>query len=136
MSALSLKIDFFDKYDYIFNCTASNDVNIIIDSLPIKSQLVTLSISNNANNLVCIIGNGNVYETNSKIYNEINQDLNDLFNPQGCWSPTFKASFHNINALLNLALSNIDYKLKNGLALKTFMLEVNEEENYTIKLKD
>ena len=126
----------FDRYDYIFNCTASNDVNIIIDSLPIKSQLVTLSISNNANNLVCIIGNGNVYETNSKIYNEINQDLNDLFNPQGCWSPTFKASFHNINALLNFALSNIDYKLKNGLTLKTFMLEVNEEENYTIKLKD
>ena len=129
-------LDFFDKYDFIFNCTASNDVNIIIDSLAIKSQLVTLSISNNANNLVCIIGNGNVYETNSKIYNEINQDLNDLFNPQGCWSPTFKASFHNINALLNFVLSNIDYKLKNGLTLKTFMLEVNEEENYTIKLKD
>lgn len=128
--------DFFDKYDYIFNCTASNDINIIIDSLPIKSQLITLSISNNANNLVCIIGNGSVYETNSKIYNEINQDLNDLFNPQGCWNPTFKASFHNINALLNFALSNIDYKLKNGLTLKTFMLEVDGEENYTIKLKD
>jgi hypothetical protein len=129
-------LDFFDKYDYIFNCTASNDVNIIIDSLPIKSQLITISISNNANNLVCVFGNKNVFETNSKIYNEINQDLNDLFNPQGCWSPTFKASFHNINTLLNFALSNIDFKLKNELTLKTFMLEVNMEENYTIKLKD
>ncbi|MVO09205.1 hypothetical protein GOQ30_08540 [Flavobacterium sp. TP390] len=129
-------LDFFDKYNYIFNCTASNDVNIIIDGLPIKSQLISLSISNNANDLVCVIGKGNVYATNSKIYNEINQDLSDLFNPQGCWSPTFKASFHNINVLLNFALSNIDYKLKKGLALKTFMLEVNENENYTIKLKD
>ncbi|AWM14338.1 hypothetical protein DI487_11055 [Flavobacterium sediminis] len=129
-------LEVFDRYDYIFNCTASNDVNIIIDDLPIKSQLLTLSISNNANDLVCIIGNGNVYQTNSKIYNEINQDLNDLFNPQGCWNPTFKASFHNINALLNFALSNIDYKLKKGLELKTFMLDVNERENYTIKLKD
>ena len=39
--------------------------------------------------------------------NEINQDLNDLFNPQGCWSPTFKASFHNINALLNFVLFSV-----------------------------
>jgi hypothetical protein len=126
----------FDRYDYIFNCTASNDVNIIIDKLPIKSQLITISISNNAKELVCVIGNGNVFETNSKIYYETNQNINDLFKPQGCWSPTFKASFHNINALLNYALSNINYKLENALPLKTFMLEVKEEENYIIKLKD
>lgn len=129
-------LDFFDKYDYIFNCTASNDVNIIIDSVPTKSQLITISISNNAKDLVCVIGNENVFEKNAKIYNEIKQDLNDMFNPQGCWNPTFKASFHNINALLNYALSNINYKLEKSLPLKTFMLEVKEEENYLIKLKD
>lgn len=128
--------DFFDNYDIIFNCTASNDVNIILDSLLINGQLITISISNNAKDLVCVIGNENVFETNSKIYNEIKQDLNDMFNPQGCWNPTFKASFHNINTLLNYALSNIDYKLKTGLPLKTFVLEVKEEENYSIKLKD
>lgn len=129
-------LEIFDRYDYIFNCTASNDVNIIIDSLPIKSQLITISISNHAKDLVCVIGNENVFEENSKIYNEIDQDLGDMFNPQGCWNPTFKASFHNINSLLNYSLSNIDYKLKKELPLKTFMLEVTEEENYTIKLKD
>lgn len=129
-------LEVFDRYDYIFNCTASNDVNIIIDSMPIRSQLITISISNHAKDLVCVIGNENVFEENAKIYNEIKQDLNDMFNPQGCWNPTFKASFHNINALLNYTLSNIDYKLKNGFPLKTFMLEVEEEENYTIKLKD
>lgn len=121
-------LNFFNSYDYIFNCTASNDVNIIIDSLPIKSQLITISISNHAKDLVCVIGNENVYETNSKIYNEINQDLNDLFNPQGCWNPTFKASFHDINALLNYALSNINYKLENALPIKTFMLEVKKRK--------
>lgn len=129
-------LEVFDKYDYIFNCTASNDVNIIIDSLPIKSQLITISISNHAKDLVCVIGNENVFEKNAKIYNEIKQDLKDMFNPQGCWNPTFKASFHNINALLNYALSNINYKLEKSLALKTFILQVKEEENYTIKLKD
>lgn len=129
-------LEVFDRYDYIFNCTASNDVNIIIDSLPIKSQLITISISNHAKDLVCVIGKENVFEKNAKIYNEIKQDLNDMFNPQGCWNPTFKASFHNVNALLNYALSNINYKLNKDLPLKTFMLEVKEEENYTIKLKD
>lgn len=129
-------LEVFDKYDYIFNCTASNDVNIIIDSLPIKSQLITISISNHAKDLVCVMGNNNVFNENAKIYNEIKQDLNDMFNPQGCWNPTFKASFHNINALINYALSNINYKLNKGLPLKTFMLEVKEDENYSIKLKD
>jgi len=122
--------------NYIFNSTPSKDVNIIIDSFPIKSQLITISISNYAKDLVDVIGNENVFVENRKIYNEIDQDLGDMFNPQGCWNPTFKASFHNINALLNYSLSNIDYKLKQGLPLKTFMLEVTEEENYTIKLKD
>lgn len=129
-------LEVFDRYDYIFNCTASNDVNIIIDRLPIKSQLITISISNHAKDLVCVIGKENVFQENAKIYNEINQDLSDMFNPQGCWNPTFKASFHNINALLNYTLSNIDYRLRKDLPLKTFMLEVQEEENYTIKLKD
>lgn len=131
-----LHFDFLNKYDYVFNCTASNDVNIILDELSIEKELITISISNNAKELVCIIENNNVYEKSSEIYSSIEQDLNDMFNPQGCWNPTFKASFHNINALVNYALSNIDYKLKNDLPLKTFMLQVEEKENYTIKLKD
>ncbi len=111
-------------------------MNLILDDLDIKTNLITLSISNNAKELVCVIGNKNVYEENSYIYNTIQQDLNDMFYPQGCWNATFKASFHNINTLVNYALSNIDYKLNTGIDLKTFMLEVKEDENYTIKLKD
>ncbi|OXB01805.1 hypothetical protein B0A75_05020 [Flavobacterium oncorhynchi] len=129
--------DYLDKYDFIFNCSASNDVNIILDQLEIKNKtIVSISISNHANDLVCIIGNENIYNSNSEIFQEINQDLIDMFNPQGCWNPTFKASYHNINALVNYALSNIDYRLKKGLALKTFLLQVAEESNYKINLKD
>lgn len=128
--------NFLNSYDYVINCTANNDVNLILDDLNITTNMITISISNNANELVCIIGNENIYEENSKIYNTIKQDLDDLFFPQGCWNPTFRASFHNISALLNYALSNINYRLEKALPLKTFMLEVKEEENYIIKLKD
>lgn len=130
-------IDFFNKYDFIFNCSASNDVNIILDQLEIRNRtIVNMSISNHANDLVCIIENDNIYNKNSEIFQEINQDLMDMFNPQGCWNPTFKASFHNINALVNLALSNIDLRLKKGKVLKTFLLQVELGSSYKINLKD
>lgn len=128
--------DFFNQYDYVFNCTASNDVNLILDGLEIKGQLFTLSISNHANELVCIIGDENVFKMNSEIYSAIKQDISDMFFPEGCWNPTFKASYHNIVTLVNYALSNIDFKMKKNMPLKTFMLEVQKDENYIIKLKD
>jgi hypothetical protein len=128
--------DFFNQYDYVFNCTASNDVNLILDGLEIKGQLFTLSISNHANELVCIIGNENVFNINSEIYSTIKQDTNDMFFPQGCWNPTFKASYHNIVTLVNYALSNIDYIMKEKKPLKNFMLEVLADKNYIINLKD
>lgn len=130
-------IEYLNKYDFIFNCTASNDVNIILDQLEIRNKtIVSMSISNHANDLVCIVGNENIYSNNSAVFQQINQDLSDMFNPQGCWNPTFKASFHNINALVNLALSNIDFRLKKDLPLKTFLLQVEEGSNYKINLKD
>ncbi|WP_299336783.1 ThiF family adenylyltransferase [uncultured Psychroserpens sp.] len=127
---------FLNDYDYVFNCTASNDVSIIIDRLELMTNVTSISISNHANELFCYIGSKNIYNTTSEVFSKIKQDMSDVFNPQGCWSPTFKASYHNISALVNFALSNIDYKLKTGKILTSFLLEVDKSDNYTIKLKD
>ncbi|WP_282068464.1 ThiF family adenylyltransferase [Olleya namhaensis] len=125
-----------NQYDYIFNCTADNGVSIILDKLELTTNVISMSISNHAKELVCNVGNKEIFKNTSNIFNCFKQDEKDLFNPQGCWAPTFKASFHNITTLVNHALSNIDYKFKNGKPLKTFMLQVEENDNYTIKLKD
>lgn len=127
---------FLNNFDYIFNCAANNDANIILDRLELNITIISISISNHAEELFCFVDNKDIYETVSEVYSTIEQDMSDVFNPQGCWSPTFKASYHNISTLVNFAVSNIDYKLKTGKVLTSFLLEVDKSENYTIKLKD
>lgn len=98
----------FNVYDYIFDCTTDDDLAYILDQLQVKAQIINLSISNHAQELVCgfspKISNFLKFAFSKCV--DLN-DNNDLYNPTGCWNPTFKASYNDISLLLQYAVKRI-----------------------------
>lgn len=99
--------EILNRYDIIFDCSTDDGMMYVLDKLNLRSKLINISISNHANELVCAMGN-NITETVKFIFTQIiKSDTLDLFYPTGCWSPTFKASYNDIAAKLQLALKHI-----------------------------
>jgi hypothetical protein len=108
-----------NSYDYIFDCTTDNDMLFILDDLELESTIISLSITNHANELVCTTGK-NLYKKTNVIFSQFEQGENDLFNPTGCWSPTFKASYSDISILVNTTLNEINHQLVSEKGLSNF----------------
>lgn len=99
--------EILNRYDIIFDCSTDDGMMYVLDILNLRSKLINISISNHANELVCAMGN-NITETVKFIFTQIiKSDTLDMFYPTGCWSPTFKASYNDIAAKLQLALKHI-----------------------------
>lgn len=97
----------FNVYDVIFDCTTDNQLMRVIDNSGITAQVINLSITNYAQDLVCAFS-PNITETVRLIYKVLNRDTeSDLYNPTGCWTPTFKASFNDIACKVQFALKHI-----------------------------
>lgn len=125
--------EIINQYDVIFDCSTDNDVAFILSQLDIKSELFNLSTTNHAKELVCVI-NPNSYEWLMKIFQELNNDMTDLYNPTGCWSPTYKASYNDINTLVQYALKQINLTYENQLPMRIFYLSTAFDYGFTIKL--
>jgi molybdopterin/thiamine biosynthesis adenylyltransferase len=125
--------EIINQYDVIFDCSTDNDVAFILSQLDIKSELFNLSTTNHAKELVCVI-NPNSYEWLMKIFQELNNDMTDLYNPTGCWSPTYKASYNDINTLVQYALKQINLTYENQLPMRNFYLSTAFDNGFTIKL--
>lgn len=98
---------FFDEFDVIFDCTTDNQLMRVMDSVGAKAQLVNLSITNHAQDLICAFS-PNVTETVLLIYDLLKRDTEtDMYNPTGCWNPTFKASYNDIECKVQIALKHI-----------------------------
>ena len=99
--------EILNRYDIIFDCSTDDGMMYVLDKLNLRSKLINISISNHANELVCAMGN-NIIETVKFIFTQIiKSDTLDMFYPTGCWNPTFKASYNDIAAKLQLALKHI-----------------------------
>lgn len=99
--------EILNRYDIIFDCSTDDGMMYVLDKLNLRAKLINISISNHANELVCAMGN-NITETVKFIFTQIiKSDTSDMFYPTGCWSPTFKASYNDIAAKLQLALKHI-----------------------------
>ena len=113
-----------NKYDLIFDCTTDNDLMYVLDALDLTTELINMSITNHANELVCAFY-PNIYQfVINQFSNILKNDVDDLHNPTGCWSPTFKASYNDINVLVQLALKHINIlfageRLKNNFVIET-----------------
>lgn len=127
-SALS---EFFDEFDVIFDCTTDNQLMRIMDSTGTKAQLVNLSITNHAQELVCAFS-PNVSETVMLVYNLLKHDVEtDMYNPTGCWNPTFKASYNDIECKVQFAVKHIIMMLGRLEPLSNFYIT---EDDMNLKL--
>ena len=111
----------FEKYDLIIDCTADNDLAFILELLSISSDIINLSVTNHASELICAV-KPNLYERLIHISSLLDKGDNDVYNPTGCWSPTFKASYNDIALMVQLALRNINLSLRDGIPLRSFYL--------------
>lgn len=111
------------KYDYIFDCTSDTELSWVFDNLQLPGEVVNLSISNKARELVSVTSK-TISNDKHIIFEKLNQDENlQFYEGTGCWSPTFEASLFDINCLLNLAIKNIALKLTNNEVLRTFIIK-------------
>ncbi|WMN11028.1 ThiF family adenylyltransferase [Marivirga salinae] len=122
--------DLLNEYGYIFDCSTDNDLLYILDDLNLTSKVISIGITNHANEMVVTAGT-NIYKKTAHIFNQLDQDINDLFNPTGCWSPTFKARNTDISVLVNTAINEIDRQISLGSDLRNFYIS-REENNIKI----
>jgi hypothetical protein len=54
-------------------------------------------------------------------------DLEDIYNPTGCWNPTFKASYTDIACMVQLAMKHIVKMLSGDEEKKNFVIVDNRE---------
>lgn len=121
----------FDEFDVIFDCTTDNQLMRVMDSVGAKAQLVNLSITNHAQDLICAFS-PNVTETVLLIYDLLKRDTEtDMYNPTGCWNPTFKASYNDIECKVQVAVKHIIKMLSKQEALSDFYIT---EDDLNLKI--
>lgn len=126
-----------NEYDVIFDCSADNDLLYVLSRLKIESSLLNISISNHSQHLVCA-SEQNRYEFVSTQFSEngLKFDVEDLHNPTGCWNPTFRASYNDISTLVQFAIKHINLRLEKNKTLRNFVIETDDNDCLTIKLKE
>lgn len=112
-----------ENYDLIIDCSTDNDLMYVLNSIQIETELVNISITNHAKELIFAF-NPNIYSfVNNQFSNVLDNDVQNLYEPTGCWSPTFKGSYNDIAALVQLALKHFNRienseKVKNNFVIQ------------------
>lgn len=97
----------FDQFDVVFDCTTDNQLMRVIDATGTKARVINISITNHAQDLICAFS-PNVTETVLLVYGLLNRNTGtDMYNPTGCWNPTFKASYNDISSKVQYAMKHI-----------------------------
>jgi molybdopterin/thiamine biosynthesis adenylyltransferase len=125
--------DLLNEFDIIFDCSTDNDVAYLLDKLELKSTIFNLSITNEAKELICVVS-PNLYSWLKTIFAKFPIESADLYNPTGCWDPTFKASYNDIAVLLQYAIKHINMSFEKKLQVRNFYLSSAFDTEFTIKL--
>lgn len=126
-----------NEYDIIFDCSTDNDLMKIFDDLKcdLKGNIINLSITNHAKELVCGFS-PNIYNYVLHQYQKVlDHDISDLYNPLGCWSPTFKASYNDIDLLVQYALKHINTLYRDNKPMNNFVIQENQD-NLSLEIKE
>lgn len=125
--------EYFNGYEIIFDCSADNDLAYLINQFELQSEVINLSITNHAKELVCAV-NPNLYPVLMHIFSILQKENDqDLYNPTGCWSPTFKAGYNDIAVLVQHALKQINRRYTQQQAQRSFYLSASIEGDFDIK---
>lgn len=110
-------------YDLIIDCSTDNDLMYVLNCIQLETELVNISITNHAKELIFAF-NPNIYSfVNNQFSNVLDNDVQNLYEPTGCWSPTFKGSYNDIASLVQLALKHFNrienlQKTKNNFVIQ------------------
>lgn len=118
------------EYDLIFDCTSDAELAYFLDTLKLKNTIINLTISNKAKEMICVVGNRNLYKMKDTFFKQfapIQPTL--IYEGTGCWSPTFEASYSDINSLLNLAVKNINHQYLTNQKPNNFVIQSTISDN-------
>ncbi len=122
-----------EEYDFILDCSADSDVIYILDSLQLAPQVLSFSITNHAKDLVCA-ANPDLYNWTQQTFEKLREENDHLYHPIGCWHPTFRASYNDINTLVQYAIKHINHTVTLEKSLRSFHLSTDYTGGFTIKL--
>ena len=120
-------------YDIIIDCSSDNELSFFLDGLSLDSTIMNISISNAAEEMVLVTGR-NITTQKHTIFQKLSTDETELiYEGTGCWSPTFKAAYYDIQSQLNLMVQNINHQYESVGHPRTIMIK-REIENYKLNL--
>lgn len=116
--------DFLSKVDIIFDCTASNELLHCLSMLDLKKPIISFGITNEARDMICVTNSkDNLFEQRKFFLKQLEHDTENLYYEGiGCYTPTFRANFADINSLLNLAVKHIDKSFSEKETVDSFVL--------------
>lgn len=105
-----------EGYDLIIDSTGSNEMLHFLSYAVPDADIISMCITNHANELLCISNkDGNPFEIRKAYLSRIEQDTKNFYiEGNGCYSPTFLATNCDIASLVNLALRDLNLNIKNG----------------------
>ena len=114
-------------YDFIFDCTANDGLAWALDQMQLQTVVVNISITDEAKQLLAICNTGNeaILPAKRMFLASLGATEREarFFEGLGCWHPTFKASYADINLLLQHYVVDAAHRMEHGLSWKTTILE-------------
>lgn len=128
------------SFNLIFDCTADDAVAYTLDQMQLRADIVNLTITDEARQLLAVTNRGGEDILPQK--NRILQSLQGadsgsagptFYEGMGCWHPTFRASFADINLLLQHFLVGANRRIAQGHGWATTVLE-RRDGDYGIRV--
>lgn len=117
-----------DNFDLIIDCTGSNEMLHFLSYAASNIDIISMCITNHANDLLCITNkDGNPFELRKAYLSRIEQDTKNFYiEGEGCYSPTFLANYCDIASLVNLALRDLNLSMEKGTLMHSTIYSYSE----------
>lgn len=117
-----------DNFDLIIDCTGSNEMLHFLSYATSNIDIISMCITNHANDLLCITNkDGSPFELRKAYLSRIEQDTKNFYiEGEGCYSPTFLANYCDIASLVNLALRDLNLSMDKGTLMHSTIYSYSE----------
>lgn len=117
-----------EGYDLVIDCTGSNEMLHFLSYAALNAEIISMCITNHANDLLCITNkDGNPFELRKAYLSRIEQDTKNFYiEGEGCYSPTFLANNCDIASLVNLALRDLNLNMEKGKLMHSTIYSYSE----------
>lgn len=117
-----------EGYDLVIDCTGSNEMLHFLSYAALNAEIISMCITNHANDLLCITNkDGNPFELRKAYLSRIEQDTKNFYiEGEGCYSPTFLANNCDIASLVNMALRDLNLSMEKGTLMHSTIYSYSE----------